>query len=105
IEIYSPSYFVPLQFISWCYNFFEFLVMPRLHILSARGLLHVFSHATHQIGRGHWLPAMPLHWPSIGKLAFAFGIVQILGHLLELVHRQIQIKIVHVSDIDMNLAL
>src|SRR5207249_9291098 len=67
-------------------------VMPLLHVLSTRVLLHMLCHSPHQIRRGHRLPAMSLHRPSICKLALAFGIVQILGHLLKLVHRQIDRK-------------
>src|SRR5215472_4683658 len=77
-------------------------VMPLLQVLCAGVLLHMLCHSPHQICRGHRLPAMSLHRPSISE--FAFRIVQLPAHLLKFVHCQIQIKIVHVSDVDMNLA-
>src|SRR5580700_6478912 len=78
-------------------------VMPLLRILSPRIFLHMLRHPLHKIRIRSRLPPMTLHRPSILKIAIARRIRQLLHFLFQLVHRQVQVKIVHVADVHMNL--
>src|SRR5208282_346082 len=78
-------------------------VMPLLRILSSRVLLHMLRHPLHQIRRSSRLPPMPLHRPPVLKIAIARWVLQPFHRLFQLIHRQIQIKIVHVAHIHVNL--
>src|ERR1700716_3598585 len=80
-------------------------IVPRVAALYRRRIVSdELTHAACQLAPGERMPRMAFHWTAERKLPFIVRIGRAPEKFLKIVHGQIQVKVVHVSTGEMQLA-